>query len=421
MLAAKVWTADRTEGIMARAINRLSALKIEKAKRGKLRVGLHADGLGLYLKQDPGGSASWVFRYRVAGRLRDHGLGPLHTVSLADAREKALACRKLRLEGVDPIADKHAKRAAARAAEIRTATFDQCVNGYLRAHAAEWRPQSAKAWRQSMDDYVLPALGSMPVAMVDTAAVKRVLEPIWNTAVTGSRVRGRIERVLDYARAAGLREGDNPARWKGHLDHLLAPPRAGKAVEHHAAIDYRTMPGLMAALASDRSDAARCVQLLILTATRRDEAREASWGEIDLKDGVWTIPASRMKVKQEHRIPLSPPALALLKVIRAENASGRLFSIGKHAPARCLKRYGVAATVHGMRSAFRTWCADVTSFPSEIAEAALAHRVGDATQRAYQRGSFFDRRRALMEAWGSFCVGSGSGITALVPVRARSA
>jgi integrase len=401
---------------MARQINRLTDLHVKRAKR----VGLHHDGLGLYLKVDAGGSKAWVFRYRVGARLRDHGLGPVHTITLAEAREKATACRKLRLDGLDPIAEKRAKKAAEQIAAGRAVTFAECVDRYLKSHADGWRRQTVEAWTQSLRDYVTPVLGALPVSAIETPEVLRVLEPAWKSVpVTASRVRGRIEAVLDYAKVHGLRTGENPARWKGHLDHVLTEISEVSPVEHHPALPYKNMPALMAAIRADDSAAARCLELLILTAVRRDEAREATWGEFKLDEKLWTILGERMKAGKEHKIPLSAPAVALLQTMRA--AAGqvkpdqRLFDLGTHAMTRWLARrdVGAGASVHGMRSCFADWGAEQTNFPSEIRDSALAHEVGDAVKQAYQRTRFFDRRAELMAAWGSFCTGAGAGVVSM--------
>jgi integrase len=392
--------------VASRAIHRLSDLKVKKAKH----PGLYCDGGGLYLRIAEGGSKSWLFRYRVGPRLRDHGLGSLITVSLAEAREAALRCRKQRMEGVDPIAARQTERATARAAQAHVATFKACALAYMEVRAKKWRNgKSFEQWRQSLTDYVFPIIGDLPIGLVDTPQVMRVLKPIWDTKTeTADRVRGRIEMILDYARVHGFRTGDNPARWRGHLEHLL---HAQNKVKHHAALPYRDLPALTAKLRQRESAAARALEFLALTAARRDEVRLATWAEVDLAAKTWTVPAERMKINKEHRVPLSTRALAILGATPAAQRVGYLFpgrngAIGVHAVLYLLQELaGSDVTVHGLRSTFRDWAAECTSFPSEVCEAALAHAIPSKVEASYKRTDFFDRRRELMEAWASYCAG----------------
>lgn len=386
---------------MARLLNRLTALKAGKIKR----KGLHADGGGLYLRVAEGGSKQWVFRYNVNGRLRDHGMGPLHTVSLAEAREAALQCRKLRLQGIDPIEHRRASLAAVRASEAKASTFAECAAAYMASHEVKWRgDKSGEQWRQSLTAYVYPTIGNLPVALVDTPQVMRVLEPIWTAkAETASRVRGRIEAILDYAKVRGLRAGENPARWHGHLDHLLPARSQVRRVKHHEALPYTEVGALMAQLRQRDDVAGRALEFLILTAARLGEVHGATWSEVDLTARMWTIPAKRMKAQKEHRVPLSPRAVAVLQ--GTPRTSDYVFpAIGAHALLDLLQRLtATAATAHGMRSTFRDWAAEHTSYPREIAEAALAHAVPSQVEAAYRRTDFFDRRRKLMDAWSDYC------------------
>jgi integrase len=404
----------------SRAIHRLTALKVTRAKR----EGLHCDGGGLYLRVAAGGSKSWVFRYNVGGRLRDHGLGPLHTISLAEAREKALQCRKLRLEGIDPIAQRQASRAATRAAEAHAATFRECAIAFMKSHEAKWKNgKSLEQWQQSLADYVYPIFGDLPLSLIDTPHVMKVLRPIWyEKPETASRVRGRIEMILDYARVEGFRTGENPARWDGHIKHLLPERSKVQRVKHLEALPHAEVGALMAKLRQREDIAARALEFLTLTAARLGELRHATWSEIDLTAKTWTVPADRMKAGREHKIPLSPRAVAVLQAMPRRGDyvfSGRNGPIGNHVLPELLQRLtGTGATAHGMRSTFRDWAAERTSFPREVAEAALAHAVPSQVEAAYKRTDFFDRRRRLMDAWADFCAKPAAG-GKVVPISAR--
>jgi integrase len=407
---------------MARLLNRLTALKIQRLKH----KGLHADGGGLYLRiaDAEGRSKSWVFRYGVNGRLRDHGLGPLHTVSLAEAREAALQCRKLRIQGVDPIEHRRASLAAVKASEAKTSTFAECATAYMASHEVKWKnDRSGEQWRQSLAAYVQPIIGSLPVALVDTPQVMKVLEPIWTVkAETASRVRGRIEAILDYAKVRGLRAGENPARWHGHLDHILPARSQIRKVEHLKALPRTEVGALMATLRQREDIAARALEFLTLTAARLGEVRHATWNEIDLAAKMWTIPASRMKAGNEHKVPLSARAVAVLQAMPRQGDyvfPGRNGPIGNHVLPELLQRLtGTEATAHGMRSTFRDWAAERTSFPREVAEMALAHAIPSAVEAAYRRGELLEKRRRLMDAWAEFCAKPSVG-GKVVPISAR--
>jgi integrase len=395
---------------MARPLNRLTALKVQRAKKH----GLYADGGSLYLRVADGGSKQWVFRYVVNGRLRDMGIGPVHTLTLAEAREKATEARKLRLEGIDPITHKRARMAALRAADARAMTFQQCAEGFIRDNGAKWsNARHAEQWRNTLAQYVYPVLGSLSVAVIDTPLVLKVIKPLWERMPeTASRVRGRIENVLGWATVHHYRTGDNPARWKGHLQHALPMRSKVATVEHHAALPYGSMPGFMGRLRQDASPTSACLQFITLTAARIGEAVDATWNEIDLNNRVWTVPPARIKGRVEHRVPLSKAAVALLKQMAAIRHSDFVFPspregrpMGKEAVLQLAKTASGRddLTVHGLRSTFRDWAAERTNFPREIAEKALAHIVGDETERAYQRGDLLEKRRKLMEAWAEFC------------------
>jgi integrase len=404
---------------MARPLHRLSAFKVEKAKQ----PGLYCDGGGLYLRVAEGGSKQWIYRYVTAGRARDMGIGPVHVFTLAEAREKAREASKLRLEGVDPIASKRARMAALKAAEAKAMTFADCVKGFIKDNEASWTSRKHRQeWERSLIKYAFPLLGPLPVAAIDTPLVLRVLKPIWSTIPESeSRVRGRIENVLGWARIHHYRSGDNPAQWNGHLEHAL--PAVVKGA-HHAALPYAEVPAFMAKLRQQTSVPAKCLEFLILTGTRLDEAREATWDEIDLDQRLWIIPASRMKGRREHRVPLTTAALAVLQDMLATRQSDYVFpgvysgkAIGKNTPRGLVRQLtGRPVTVHGFRSSFRDWAAERTSFPREVAEMALAHAIPSAVEAAYRRSDLFDKRRRLMDAWSEFCAKPAAN-GKVVPIR----
>lgn len=379
---------------MARPIHRLSA----RAVQTLTKQGYHADGGGLYLLIGPTGAKSWVLRYQRAGRRREMGLGSVAVVSLAEARQAAVAQRKLLVTGDDPIATRRAAKSAG-------ATFGEAADAYIAAHRSGWKNDAqAEQWIQSLRDYG-PARAT-PVAEVDTQMVMTCLRPIWEKkTVTATRVRGRIERVLDWAKVHGMREGENPARWRGHLQNLLPKPSKVTKGRHHAAMPYTEVPAFMATLAERDARSRRALRFTILTAARTEEVVGAQWSEFDLDSAVWTIPAGRMKGGREHSVPLTAAALAILKPLSrkeppfklSENAM--LYLVQKPAP----KGLGLPYTVHGFRSSFRDWAAETTETPNEVVEMALAHAIRNKVEAAYRRGALLDRRRVLMEAWATFC------------------
>jgi integrase len=391
---------------MVRALHRLSNLKVERAKR----PGMYADGGSLYLRVAEGGSKQWIFRYTVNGRNRDMGLGPVHTLTLAEARERATEARKLRLDGIDPIANKRARVAALRAADAKAKTFADCVKGFIEDNESSWTSvKHRRQWETSLIKYAYPILGSLPVAAIDTPLVLRVLKPIWDAKrETASRLRGRIENVLGWATVHHYRSGDNPARWNGLLEHALPAVVKG---DHHAALPYTQVASFMQALRKDTGIVARALEFITLTAVRLGEATGATWDEIDLEAKTWTIPASRMKADQEHRVPLSDAAISVLKTVREIRQSDYVFAgfkpgrpIGSDALRELIKKLaGADVTVHGLRSTFRDWAAEQTNVQREVAEVALAHAIPDAVEAAYRRGDLFDKRRKLMGAWAAYC------------------
>lgn len=370
--------------------------------------GRYSDGGGLYLQVTPSGGRSWIFRYQVRGRERAMGLGPLRDFDLEEARQRARKARQQIRDGVDPIDAVKAERDARALEAAKNITFKVAAQQYFDGHEQKWSNlTSRKQFLVSLEEYAFPVIGKMPVAMIDTTLVLKVIEPIWNNKnVTANRVRSRIESVLGWATARGYRVGDNPARWKGHLREVL--PAHGK-VEHHKALPYKDIAAFMAALAIHQGIAARALEFLVLTASRTGEVFNAKWSEIDLQAKVWTIPAERIKGRREHRVPLSTEAIDILKSLPTEAdyvfiGSRKNSRIGKTAMINVLtaiRKDGI--TVHGFRSTFRDWAGETTAFPADICEAALAHSLGGKTQQAYQRGDLLEKRRQLMKAWAAFC------------------
>jgi integrase len=405
---------------VARSIGRLTALQLDRLRD---KPGMHADGGGLYLQVKNGG-ASWILRYQLHGRTRYMGLGPLALFGLKDARAKALDAKRLRYEGMDPLEAKRQARIRARLDAAKAMTFQQAAEKYIATHKAGWQnAKHADQWTNTLATYAGPVIGTFPVQVIDTALVLKVLEAIWTTkSETASRVRGRIEAILDWAKVRGYRTGENPARWKGHLDHLLPARAKVRQVEHHAALPYGEIAAFVAALRRQEGTAARALEFAILTAARTGEVLGARWSEIDLGAKIWTIPAERMKARREHRVPLSRQTLAILEEMKSLHSSngnsetlGFVFPGAKRGGAplsnmaflmllRRMERDNL--TAHGFRSTFRDWAAERTSFPAEVAEMALAHAVGDKVEAAYRRGDLFEKRRRLMEAWAAFCAAS---------------
>ncbi|GGG34057.1 bacteriophage P4 integrase [Caldovatus sediminis] len=412
-------------------------------------------GGGLHLWVRGPGKAQWVLRYRAPdGRRRDMGLGTFPGVPLAEARARAQAARQA---GRDPLAAREAERraraeaeAAERArAEAERRTFRAAAEALIAAKRPGWRnTKHAAQWSATLAAYAYPVLGDLPVAEVDTDAVLRVLRPVWQRAPeTASRLRQRIEAVLDAATAKGWRAGANPARWKGHLDALLPPPRKAKPVRHHPALPWRDMPAFMAALGAREGVAALALRFAILTAARTGEVRGMTWREVDLAARVWTVPAARMKAGRAHRVPLSTAALAVLEAVRPLAAgpdalvfpggrAGRPLSdmalsmlvrgmcrdgLAEGEPPRWRDAEGRAAVAHGFRSTFRDWAGETRPEGREVVERALAHAIKDKAEAAYARSDLLERRRALMEAWGAFCTRAPAEVVALPAARPGAA
>jgi integrase len=374
--------------------------------------GLYADGGGLYLQVSATGAKSWIFRFQIRGRRRDMGIGPTSLYSLAEARQRALEARKLVAEGVDPIEARHAKRSAAAIETAKGMTFRACAFAYINAHRSGWRnSKHAAQWPATLAAYAYPHFGSLPVQAVDVGLVLKAVEPIWTEKPeTASRVRGRIESVLAWATARGYRQGENPARWRGHLENLLPPRSKVRRVEHHAALPYVEIAGFMGELRQQDGIASRALEFLILTGARTGEVIGATWDEFDLKNRLWTVSAERMKAGREHRVPLSRAAVQVIEAMAVIRCSEYVFPgqrngrpLSNMAFLMLLRRMGRGSlTAHGFRSTFRDWCAEQTNFPRELAELALAHNVGDSVERAYQRGDLFEKRREIMNAWAHF-------------------
>jgi integrase len=396
------------------SIHRLTIAKLNSLKR----KGLHADGGNLLFRVSDTGTKSWVFRYSLSGRTRDMGLGPYPELGLAEVRERAFGLRKLLIDKIDPIEHRNAQRASGRVAAAQHMTFDDCADRYLDAHQNGWRSgKHARQWRETLRVYAGPVFGRLPVSAVDTALVMRALEPIWTTKPeTATRVRGRIEAVLDWARVRGYRLGENPARWRGHLDHLLPARTKVRAVEHHAALPYADLGTFMSQLRQLSGMNARALEFLILTAARSGEVLHATWGEVDLANRVWVLPATRMKASRGHRVPLSGAALAVLEYAASVRCSDYIFPgrgdgkpLGVVALQSALRAAGRGdVTVHGLRSTFRDWAAETTVYPNHVVEMALAHAIGNGVEAAYRRGDLFDKRRQLMDDWATFCAGGMS-------------
>jgi integrase len=407
----------------------LSAAKVKTAPSGR-----YGDGDGLYLFVRAPQSAFWVFRYTRAGRMREMGLGRArgrNAVLLAEARDKAGELHRMVKAGLDPLAERDAAAVAQQAkaeAQARHAiTFRQVAEEYIAANAAGWRnPKHRAQWYSTLAAYAYPHLGHLPIADVSTDHVLGALRPIWQAKPeTASRLRGRIEAVLTAATVKGVRAGENPARWRGHLAELLPARSKVAPVEHHAALPFADLPAFFLRLQAADGLGARALELAILTAARTGEVLGATWAEMDLDAALWTIPPVRMKARRGHRVPLSGVAVVLLRKLATIRQGEHVFAGQREAKPlsnmvllmtlRRMKRADL--TAHGFRSTFRDWAAETTSFPSEVVEMALAHAVGDAVEAAYRRGDLFEKRRALMEAWAIHCTGPAAGVVPLNTVR----
>lgn len=393
---------------MSRKATELGALAV-----GRLREpGLHAVGgvSGLYLQVTASGARSWILRATIGGKRRDMGLGGYPDVTLAIAREKAREARAKIEQGIDPILERERALSALRAEQAQSMTFEGACRALIDAKSDEWRnPKHRAQWVATLENYAYPIIGKLQVGDVGQAHVLNVLQPIWKEKTeTAKRLRGRIEQVLDWARVRGFRDGENPARWRGHLDKLLATPSKIAPVVHHRALDINAMPAFMAGLHQRQGIAARALEFLVLTAARSGEVRGATWAEIDMDARVWTVPAERMKAGKEHRVPLSPQALALLASLPRIEGNELVFPaprggvLSDMTLTAVMRRMGLDAVPHGMRSTFRDWAAERTNYPREVAEMALAHAIGNAVEAAYRRGDLFTKRAEMMAGWALF-------------------
>lgn len=412
---------------MPRKAKELSALSVSKLKTdGRHAVG-GVDGLHLRVS---GGSRAWVLRIAVGLRVgsdgrstvhrRDVGLGSYPEVSLAEARDRGRELRKQVRDGEDPVLKRQAAKVQSALEAAKARTFEDCAVAYIEANRAGWKNEKhVQQWENTLATYVYPKFGHLPVASVDTGMVLEVLQQpagttggtLWLAKTeTASRLRGRIESILDWASFRGYRQGDNPARWKGHLEHELPARNKVQKVEHHAALPYAEMAAFMAELRTKEGVSARALEFAILTATRSGEVRGAKWSEIDLQARIWTIPAERMKAGKEHRVPLANEVIALLKALPREDdvdqvflapRGGQLSDMSLTAVLRRMGRTGL--TQHGFRSTFRDWAGETTAYPREVCEHALAHRLADGVEAAYQRGDLLAKRVGLMSEWAKYC------------------
>lgn len=388
-------------------INKLAATKVNRVTK----PGRYGDGAGLWLQVAKAGTKSWIFQFSWRGRARQLGLGSLRAVSLADARKKAADARAMVAKNIDPIATKREARRQVEAVAARQLRFEDAAEDYIEVHAPGWRnPKHRDQWSATLKNYAYPVIGKLDVADIETSHILKILRPIWNEIPeTAGRVRGRIENVLDAAKAAGHRSGDNPARWKGHLDHLLPPLTKIKKVRHHPALPYEKMPDFMALLRKREGISARALEVLILTASRTGALIGMQDCELDLDDGVWTVPASRMKGGKEHLVPLCGRAVRILRALPRDKSNPHLFagsSDGSHittaAMLALMKRIAPEYVPHGFRSTFTDWANETTATPHHVIEMALAHTIENKVEAAYRRGTLFEKRRELMTAWEEF-------------------
>lgn len=411
---------------MTRGVEKLKALQVGRLSK---KPGLYNDGAGLCLRVTPPSACSWVLRYMMDRKAREMGLGRYPDISLAEARLMAAEARKLKAMGIDPIANREAVRTQGRLEAARSVTFRYCAESYIAAQKPSWKnAKHADQWAATLETYAMPLMADLPVQSIDIGMVHKVLEPIWSSKTeTASRLRGRIESILDWATVREFRTGDNPARWKGHLESLFPARSKLQKVEHHAALPYTQMGAFMASLKAEEGNGALAMQFTILTAARTREVTEAKWKEFDLDAGVWTIPDTRMKAGREHRVPLPKAALAILRVRqKSGDKSPFVFPgskqgkpISNMAMLQTLRRMDRDdLTVHGFRSTFRDWAAEQTAFAREVAEAALAHTIGDKVEAAYRRGDLFEKRRKLMDAWATYC-GTAKADAKVIPIRAK--
>ena len=416
---AQARAARDDEGVIAMR-KPMTALEV----KGLVEPGLHwvDDGLFLQIK----GGRSWVHRFQLAGKSRMSGLGSADDVTLAQARAARDDERVLIRKGIDPVESRRAEKAQKTALDLKTIIFRQCAEAYIRAHEASWKNAvHRRQWNSTLATYVYSHIGILPVGAIDTACAMQVLEPIWSEKPeTASRVRGRCEAILDWAKAREYRSGDNPFRWRGHLAMLLPARAKIRKVKHHAAMDYQNIAMFVAALRAREGFSYRALEFTILTAVRTGETLGATWSEINFATKVWTIPAGRMKAGQEHRVPLSNAAMRVLDQMAELRGTGDFVFHGRRGPLSNMSMLAALEvmgrgelTVHGFRSTFRDWAAECTNYPSEVVEMALAHAIGNKVEAAYRRGDLFEKRRRLMDAWADYCAHGMAATGEVVPMR----
>ena len=400
----------------------LTALKVTRLRE----PGMYADGGGLFLQVSKGGR-SWVYRYMLTGQPREMGLGSASTITLAEARDRRDDARRLRDQGIDPIEQRRNEKAKAHLDAAKAMTFREAASAYIDTQKAAWRNAKHRTqWTSTLETYAYPVFGKVSVQSVDTTLVLKALEPIWSVKPeTASRVRGRVETILDWAKVRGLREGENPARWRGHLAMILPPRAKVRKVVHHASLPYQEIGAFMVDLRERESIAAKALEFAILTAARTGEVLGARWPEIDVDARTWVVPEGRMKAGRQHRVSLSDAAIVVIEHMRQHRRDddlvfpglkrGRpLSNMALLAVLRRMKRDDL--TAHGFRATFKTWAAERTNFAREVVEAALAHVNGDKVEAADQRGDLFDKRQKLMDSWAEFCVKAPS-TAEVVPLR----
>lgn len=411
---------------MPKKAKELTALEVKNLTE----AGFHFVGgvAGLALQVLPSGGRSWVLRVTIGKKRRDMGLGGYPDVPLAQAKEDARAARAKIKAGIDPIEEQKAARSALKASQIALLTFKQCAESYIDSHKAGWKNEKhQKQWSSTMEAYVYPKIGSVLVRDVELPQVLAVLEPIWKTKTeTASRVRGRVESVLDWASARNYRQGLNPARWKGHLDKLLPKPSKVAKVEHHDALPVSDVGAFMVELRKHEGVGARALEFAILTAARSGEVRGATWTEIDKDAKVWVIPGDRMKAGREHRVPLTEQTIRILDALPRVAGSNYVFTAPRGGQlsdmtlSAVIRRMGAPCVPHGFRSTFRDWASERTNYPSDMAELALAHTISDKVEAAYRRGDMFEKRRRMMADWASFCGKAESKAGKVIPLSGKS-
>lgn len=408
---------------MPKRAKELSAVEVKRLTK----PGLHAVGIvsGLLLCVKDTGARSWILRTMIGNKRRVVGLGAYPEITVAKARDRARAIKEDIRHGIDPIAEKRKARLGLNA----SMTFAQAARSFFEIKQTEFRNKKhIQNWISSIESHVNPAIGRIPVNEIELPHVLAVLEPIWHEKTeTATRIRQRIEAILSWATVAGYRKGDNPARWRGHLDSVLPKPTKLKKVKHFAALPWREMGSFMAELRKRDGMAARALEFIILTAARSGEARLATWVEIDLDGKVWTIPAERMKAGKEHVVPLSDQAVMILEELPRLQDSPYVFFAARGGPlsdmsiSAVCRRMNIAAVPHGFRSTFRDWCSESTNFPREVAEKALAHAIDSKTEAAYRRGDLLDKRRKLMQSWADYCDKAKGLDSKVAPIRKKEA